>query len=213
MKVVVVSLHRSATRSTIGHLRHLGLRTTHYITQGTKKEFRRAILGRETDLDHVFSVIEPALAGYDAAGDVPVPVLYRQFEECYPEARFLLVLRDATAWVRSVREHIGSRPFAAPERVQYWQYFPDRPERIGELTDAELVAMYAEHTARVEAYFAGRPEKIGIFSVEATDALQRIAAFLGIQSTKPFPHVRHDETKRTPLRRLAERLARLISPR
>lgn len=213
MKAVVVNLHRSATRSTIGHLRHLGLRTTHYITQGSKKEFRRAILGRETDLDHVFSVIEPALAGYEAAGDVPIPVLYAQFERRYPEAKFLLVLRDANGWVKSVREHIGSRPFAAPERVQYWQYFPARPERIGELTDAELVAMYAEHTARVEAHFAGRREKLGVFSVDAPDAPQRIAAFLGIESTRPFPHVRHDETKRTPLRRLAERLARLISPR
>ena len=213
MKAVVVSLHRSATRSTVAHLQQLGLRTTHYITQDTKREFRRAILGRETDLDHVFSVIEPALAGYDAAGDVPVPVLYRQFEARYPEAKFLLVLRDPAAWVKSVREHIGDRGFAAPEKVQFWQYFGDRPERIGQLTDAQLTGMYTEHTARVDAYFAGRPEKLGVFRIEAPDAPQRIAAFLGVDSTRPFPHVRHDEKKRTPLRRFAERLARLISPR
>jgi hypothetical protein len=213
MKAVVVSLHRSATRSTVAHLQHLGLRTTHYITQDRKKEFRRAILGRETDLDHVFSVIAPALAGYDAAGDVPVPVLYRQFEAHYPEAKFLLVTRDPAGWAKSVREHIGTRPFAAPEKVQYWQYFPNRPERIGELTDDQLVAMYWEHTARVEAHFLGRSEKLGVFQIGEADTPQRIAAFLGIDSSKPFPHVRHDERKRTPLKRLAERIARRIFPR
>jgi len=213
MKAVVVSLHRSATRSTVAHLQQLGLRTTHYITQDSKREFRRAILGRETDLDHVFSVIAPALAGYDAAGDVPVPVLYRQFEARYPEAKFLLVTRDPAAWAKSVREHIGARPFAAPEKVQYWQYFPNRPERIGDLTDDQLVAMYWEHTARVEAYFNGRREKLGVFPIDAPDAPQRIAAFLGIDGKRPFPHVRHDEKKRTLLRRLAESVARRLFPR
>jgi hypothetical protein len=213
MKAVVVSLHRSATRSTVAHLQHLGLRTTHYITQDRKKEFRRAILGRETDLEHVFTVIEPALAGYDAAGDVPVPVLYRQFEARYPEAKFLLVLRDPSGWVKSVREHIGARPFAAPEKVQYWQYFPGKPERIGDLDDSQLVAMYGEHTARVEAHFASRPERLGVFQISDSDTPRRIAAFLGIDSTKPFPHVRHDEKKRTPLKRLAESIARRLFPR
>jgi hypothetical protein len=213
MKAVVLSLHRSATRSTIEHLINLGLPATHYVTQSSKKEFRRAIHDRATDLDHVFAFIEPLLAGFEAVGDVPVPVLYRQFERRYPEARFILVRRDPAGWVKSVREHVGPRDFAVPEKVQYWEYFPDRPPGLRALSDAQLVRMYEEHTERVKAHFVARPEKLGVFEVKDRDTPQRIAAFLGIESRRPFPHVRHDGTRRTPWRRWTEAVLRQVARR
>jgi hypothetical protein len=190
-KYFVLSLHRSGTRSTSELLQGFGIRTVHWpISHNGRKKLQRKIIGHEDDLDFVVDVIEPVINRHDAVSDVPIPTLYRQLDQRYPNARFILVRRNVGDWIRSVRKHAGSRPFDPYECVQYWHYFPARPTKIEELSDAELTDMFDRHVSDVTQYFTkDKKEKLGIFDLENRETGSQIAAFLGRNIEATFPHI------------------------
>lgn len=190
MKCLVLSLHRSATRSTAALLRGAGLRTAHFILADMRDDYAARVAGRETDLDFVFAATEPLIAGYDAAADVPIPVLYRQLDRRYPDAKFLLVRRDPAAWLRSVRAHTAGRPLFVGEKIQYWAYLPDRPLSLADIPDRDLLAAHAAHHERVAAYFAMHPEKLLAVDLDDPSIASRIGGFLGLAGPLEFPTVR-----------------------
>lgn len=159
-------------------LNDLGVRTIHFPGRHNGQDLQLAIRGREDDLDFVFETIRPLLDEYDAASDVPIPVLYRQLDMAYPGSRFVLLKRDPMDWARSARKNVGGkfRPF---NRVQYWHYFRHQPRRIGQLSDRDLVGMYERHLQEVTDYFGPR---LGVFELKDPDCGPKVAAFLGIET-------------------------------
>jgi len=190
-KYFVLSLHRAGTRSTSELLAGLGIHIVHWpIRLNGWKPLQPKIAGRETDLDFVTDVLKPVINKSDGMSDVPVPVLYRPLAERYPNARFILMRRNAADWIRSVRKMIDKRPFDPYERVQYWHYFPARPERIEDLSDAELAGMCERHYAEVEAYFSQYEKtKFAQFNLEDKAAGAAVAAFVGTHVNAKMPHV------------------------
>lgn len=50
---------------------------------------------------------EAILKGDNAAfGDMPIPLMYRELYELFPEEKFLFVRRDKRTWLESLRRHI-----------------------------------------------------------------------------------------------------------
>jgi hypothetical protein len=138
----------------------------------------------------VTTVLEPVIDSHDAVADVPIPVLYRELFARYPDSKFLLLYRDPSDWIQSVRWKLRRGDFQPYVRTQYWTYFGRRPDRIDELTDAELAWMHAHHRTEVTAYFSRvAPQQLGVFDLHASDTSQRIASFLGVESARPFPHL------------------------
>jgi hypothetical protein len=190
MKCFVVSLHRCGTRSTAAFLADLGMRTRHWAVEHDGVDLQERIRGRETDIAHVTTVLEPVIESCDAVADVPIPVLYRELFARYPNAKFLLLYRDPSDWIQSVRWKLRRGDFQPYVRTQYWTYFERRPDRIGELTDAELAWMHERHRAEVTDYFSRvAPDQLGVFDLYAPDTSQQIASFLGVESVRPFPHL------------------------
>lgn len=196
-KYFVLSLHRSGTRSVTELFEKLGLRTVHWPVRHNGVRLQQKVEGRETDLAHVLDVIEPVINRNDALTDVPVPVLYRELNERYPNAKFLLLRRRTPDWIRSVRKHVGDRPFHPYERVQYWRYFPARPSALGELSDGDLTTMCERHFAQVTDYFAGSEgKKFASFDLEDQNVGAAIAAFLECDADVAMPHVKDAPKKR-----------------
>ena len=190
MKYFVVSLHRCGTHSTASFLDGLGIPTRHWPVDHDGVDLQEMVRGRETDLAHVTKVLEPVIDRYQAVADVPIPVLYRELFARYAEAKFLLLYRDASDWLQSVRWKLRRGDFKPYVRTVYWTYFPWKPQRIDELTDAELTWMHGQHVADVKAFFRRvAPDKLGVFDLYATDTSQRVAALLGVESARPFPHL------------------------
>lgn len=190
-KYFVLSLHRSGTRSVTELFENLGLRAMHWPVRNNGVRLQPKIEGHETDLDYVLDVIEPVINKNDATTDVPIPVLYRELDKRYPNARFLLLRRRPAEWIRSVRKHIGERRFNPYERVQYWHYFPRKPAALGELSDSDLAEMCERHFSQVSNYFAKScTKKFACFDLENLNTGMGIAAFLGSDSKAVLPHVK-----------------------
>lgn len=188
-KCFVVSLHRCGTRSVTELFETLGLRAVHWPVRNNGFRLQPKIAGRETDRTYVLDVIEPVINKSDALTDVPIPVLYRELSERYPNAKFLLVRRRPADWIRSVRKHIGERPFRPYERVQYWHYFPSKPPALTDLSDDDLAGMCKRHVSQVTEFFANNGAPFASFDLEDAKTGAGIASFLGGCYDSPLPHV------------------------
>lgn len=188
VKCFPVSLHRTGTRS-MSTLLSQYCSVLQYPVKYGGVDLESQLVGREQDLGFVTDLLSPALESYDSVTDVPVPVLYRQLLHRYPDAKFILLLRDPFDWVRSVRRHIGRRKLLPCERVQYWHYLKWRPKTLSEVADKQLLCMHAQHTAEVIDFFEHTSvDSLGVFELRPESG-KAIAAFLNIDAGAALPLV------------------------
>ena len=186
-KTFVLSMHRCGTRSVSEFLDAHGFRVRHCPKMFDGVDHQNIVRLRENDLDFVARWLKRIFDEYEVISDVPVPVIYRQLMEMYPEARFILVIRPAADWVKSVRRHCGGREFKPFERCQYWAYVKGRPDSIDAISDAALGRAFHKHT---EAVVREIPrERLGVFHLYAGDLGDRILRFMGASYGAEFPHV------------------------
>ncbi|MCE9612799.1 MAG: hypothetical protein K8T26_00895 [Lentisphaerae bacterium] len=145
---------------------------------------------------------------FEAFQDIPfsIPGAYRILVEHYPDARYILTVRDSVEqWVSSMlRFHaklFGSRgatptsgdlaraTYVAPgwvQRVMTQGYgaSPDNPYDPARLRD-----IYEFHVADVTRFFADRPGQLLVLNVESPDAHIALSRFLGMDGRlAAFPH-------------------------
>ena len=132
------------------------------------------------------------LHDYDAATDVPVAVRYRELDQQYPSAKFILTLRDVPGWLESCRKTWQRRdlfemillPSAAVE------YTYCRMKLFGRMDyDREhFERVYHRHTAEVRQHFAARPGDLLELDICAGEGWEKLCSFLGAEMPrKPFP--------------------------
>lgn len=188
MKYFVLSLHRTGTRSTTEFLaKNLGISSYHHPRKLDGVDYRGKLVGIERDLGSVATAMQPIFDRFDCLGDVPIPTLYSYLAERYPESRFVLVSRNPRDWIRSVRKKCENRPFSPYERVQYWHFFPDLPEKIDDISDEELEKMHLRHNDDVKAFFSKEQKRLGEFSLDDPNLQARLENFLGISARFDFP--------------------------
>ena len=186
-KTFVVSLHRCAAQSTELFLKNAGLKTCHWPAVVDGVDYQSQIVGSETARKKIVRILKPVFDAYDAVSDVPLPALYRELDEAYPDARFVAIYRNPFDWIRSVRRHCADRPLDAYERVQYWRYLDDRPERLEDIADDVLLRVYLRHYSRLAAYFHGRQNFL-LVDLGDREIGAQIASFLGVPPAE-FPRV------------------------
>lgn len=179
------------TRSTDILLSMLGYRTLHFPKFSGGRNLMEAVRGLEDNPHKVVERLRPAIQERDALSDVPIPGLYKELAEHWPDSRFILVTRDPWQWARSVRGHMKGRMLSPFNRIQYQPYFGDSIKRLSDVSEKELAAMHADHTEAVRAYFEqerSEPERLCIAPMAAGEVGERICRFLG-HSPKPLPHL------------------------
>ncbi|MEM1381457.1 MAG: sulfotransferase family protein [Pseudomonadota bacterium] len=102
--------------------------------------------------------------------DTPWPLLYEKFDTLYPDAKFILMIREPHSWVESC---VGD--FADHEnyvhKLIYGVPYPLGHEDIWR-------ERYEKHNADVQAYFEGRPDKLLVITTGEA-AWEPLCAFLG----------------------------------
>lgn len=183
-KVFCVGLHKTGT-STIGAaLLKLGY----------------SVLGCRLDMVHFLSqgntTAPLQLAGrYDALQDVPWACLYKELDACYPGSRFILTVRDESAWLESAKRHFGSMHIPLHE----WIY--GEGTLVG--NESLYLERYQNHQIEVRNYFVNRPNDLLIFDLARGDGWDELCHFLDLKKPlSKFPH----ENKAPKNRNTRERL-------
>jgi hypothetical protein len=186
-KVFIISLHRCATHSTARFLENSGFSVLHWAADLGGIDLQSRIIGAETDPAKIVQILKPALNLFDAAADVPLPAIYRELDAVYPDAKFILVRRNPSDWVRSVRQHCHSRLLDPYERAQYWRYLADRPAKLNAVPDVALEQMCLRHYREVAGHFDDRGRLLSV-DLGDPDIGRKLGAFLNVPTTV-FPHV------------------------
>lgn len=190
-KVFVVSLHRTMTRSTDILLSMLGYSTMHFPKFFQGQNLLEAVRGREDDPAFVLGRLAPVFESRDAFSDVPVPGLYRELAERWPDSRFVLVSRDPWGWARSVRGHMKNRRLSPFNWIQYRLYIPQTVQRVADLSEEELASIHERHTQEVTQYFhsyLGQPERLCHVDIRDGQVGEQISRFLG-HNPRPLPRL------------------------
>jgi hypothetical protein len=176
-KVFGIGFHKTGTKSLARALRQLGYRVT-----GSNWVHEPDIGRRVHRL--AFELAER----FDAFQDNPWPLLYRELDLRFPGSRFILTLRPAEAWIRSVVRHFG----AESTPMRQWIYGAGSP-----LGNEEIyLERYARHNREVLEYFRDRPGDLLVLHITDGEGWEKLCPFLGLAvPAVPFPHLNRSETR------------------
>lgn len=140
-KVFVIGLSKTGTTSLGDALSRLSFRRMGW------QDVRSRFLFRSY-LNHDLAPLVSVTYTHDAFEDLPWALVYQDMAELYPDAKFILTLRnDEQAWLRSITEHTARRKWSG-HTVVYGAVEAKDHE------DAYLKT-YRSHTSSVRDFFAG----------------------------------------------------------
>ena len=192
MKIFGIGMMKTGT-STLGFcLPQLGYHHAPY----TPKLLRQLMQGNTSHL-------APYITQYDSFDDHPWPMLYRWLDEQYPDSKFILTLRKVSeTWLRSINTHAQRRGPTIERKLVYGYAMPSHNK-------AAHIAAYESHNAAVQAYFAGRPDKLLVACWETGSGWRELCEFLGHDLvTTPLPHANSSQGRTTDYQRWARNLGK-----
>ena len=132
---------------------------------------------RETALPRALALVPE----YDAFRDNPWPILYKELDEQLPDSKFILTVRPAERWIRSVLNHFGGRTSAMRE----WIYGEGDPTGHEQL----YIERYQQHNEAVQRYFANRPDDLLVIDLTAGEGWEKLCPHLRCEiPSQEFPH-------------------------
>jgi len=170
-KVFCVGFHRTGTSSLRAALQILGYRVC------------GSVATEEPDVaSRVHQIAFDLLDHYDAFEDNPWPVLYRELDERRPGSRFILTIRPAEAWARSVVRFFGTK--TTPMRE--WIYGAGSP--VG--NEDRYRDRFERHNQEVLRYFRDRPDDLLVLRITEGEGWPELCSFLRHPvPDEPFPHL------------------------
>lgn len=161
-KVFGIGFHKTGTSSLAQALRQLG-----YTVSGPDGVHDPDIAANIEELTRARS------ADFDAFQDNPWPLVYRQMDELYPTAKFVLTLRNPERWIASQVKHFGMTTTPMRQLI----YGADRGCPEG--NEDHYVSVYTRHNEDVREYFAGRGDKLLVMDLGRGDGWDVLCPFLG----------------------------------
>jgi len=139
---------------------------------------------------------------YDAVQDMPWPLMFRELDQAFPRAKFVLTVRDTDSWYKSMVNHFGT----TPTPIRQLTYGEDAPAPVGQ--EARYREVYEAHSRTVQDYFANRPGDLLVMDLEAGDGWPELGPFLGLASIPqgPFVHANPAAMRQTLGYRLKRRI-------
>ncbi|MFW5760159.1 MAG: sulfotransferase family protein [Cyclobacteriaceae bacterium] len=185
-KVFVLGMGKTGTSSLDKALQLLG-----YKVAGYELAFNDALFKGEVDSMMNY------LQNYDAAQDLPWAVLYKELFQHYPDAKFILTVRDANAWIKSYITHYNNNSFRyyakgqdkwrrAIEDMNSYCYGAKIPKEQPEV----FISSFVKHNDEVMKFFSDKPEKLLIMDLSKDGNWSTLCTFLDqpIPRGIPFPH-------------------------
>jgi len=152
-KIFCIGFHKTGTTSLAAALEQLRYKVKH----GNKPQSDQI----ETALQHgklALSIVQAQLGEFDAWADLyAVRRHYAVLDQQYPNARFILTVRDSEQWIESCkrqRERRADSPY-----FHYWYYQTEDQWAVEKMT----------HEWLVRSYFAERSNKLLVMNITEGD--------------------------------------------
>lgn len=125
---------------------------------------------------------------YDAVTDAASPCLmYPELSELYPNAKFILTVREEITWVESIRKHI-SHEKKFPLQTRLAEAHRMLVYGSAELSEQLWLRRFKEHNKAVRQFFQGSNRFLEM-NIVAGDGWDKLCPFLGKDIPNiPFPH-------------------------
>jgi len=131
---------------------------------------------------------------YDVLSDTPVIPYMEKLDAMYPDARFILTVREIESWLASCKLHWSRKTLKLTKAKL------DNRERVYGIThfDADIFRkVYIAHERRVRDYFKGRVGKLLVLDVCGGEGYKELCPFLGRPIIKEkFPHKNRDKRRK-----------------
>jgi Sulfotransferase domain len=177
-KVFCIGFHRTGTSSLQYALEILGLRC-----KGFDAALTECYAAGKRDI----LLAEAESGEYDAFRDWPWPLIYRDLADCFPNARFILTIRDPKTWIESLKRHAERTGPTRAREIIYGHRMPHGHE-------ARHLEIYRRHIEAVEAFSQGRSNWIFLRTEEMASAFEPLCRFL----ERPLPGQAFPHRHRSP---------------
>jgi hypothetical protein len=149
----------------------------------------------------------PTFEMFDAFTDNPYFRIWREIHSLYPDARYILTVRDESAWIRSCVSFYRGRRIR-PMRV--WMFGRNADPSRDEQSRSAWLDAYRAHNAAVRGFFRDRPHQYLELDPTREAGWNRLCAFLGAPVPElPWPHA-NPRKRRRPWRTLWRGLRRAL---
>lgn len=181
-KIFCIGFHKTGTSSLALALERLGYRVT----------------GPNGVLDpniatNALPMAKRLVEEFDAFQDNPWPIIYKELDAAYPGSRFILTVREPSAWLRSAVTHFGAT--ATPMRT--WIYGVGAPLGHEDI----YLRRYTGHNEAVLHHFRDRPQDLLVMDLSRGDGWRELCSFLGRQvPAVPFPHANQADARAVAMR-------------
>lgn len=174
MKIFGIGLSKTGTTSLAHALEILGYKT---------RDYPGLVHYSPGDLT---SIDASLLEAYDALTDTPIPSFYRELDVKYPDAKFILTIRDAEGWLKSCKKQFTQK-LADKQNEAHTQLFMDL-YGCAVYDEQRFRAGYDQFVDGVQEHFRGRSDKLLIMNVAAGDGWETLCPFLNKSVPDiPFP--------------------------
>lgn len=191
-KVFCIGFHKTGTTSLYAALRELKFRVSGTIGHHWTAEQLREN-GAQLCIDKAREV--------DAAEDMPWPHFFRELDEAFPGAKFILTTREPNAWFASIDRHFGEAATELNAFAYGRAHVPARGNKD------HWIETMTRHNGAVRAYFADRPNDLLEMSLADGNGWETLCPFLGVaEPASPFPVKNTSAGRKSVAYRLKRRL-------
>lgn len=121
---------------------------------------------------------------HDALTDIPVILMFQEFDVIFPEAKFILTVRDKKSWLKSCKNHWTKKSRGGVSLLVRRAVFG-----TGQFDSDIFMRAYKRHLQFVREYFKGRRDKLLIMDIIGGEGYGKLCPFLGVDVLdEPFPH-------------------------
>jgi Sulfotransferase domain len=180
-------MSRTGTTS-LGHaLEILGIRTIHYPHDATLQHELWSGNGRLGLLEQ-----------YDAVVDISVAPFYALLDATWPDARFILTLREREGWLGSMERHHAvlqaEWSFLDPQFRRFTVAINEELYGAPQFDRQRFAHAYDTHIAAVRNHFAGRPDSLLEMNLTDGAGWEPLCRFLRLPlPDQPFPETHSAE--------------------
>ncbi len=202
-KIFGVGFHKTGTTSLHIFLKLLGYHGTHWPDRVKGVHYQKLCAPQLHDTKLVIEILMPVFSQFETFCDVPIPALYQELDDRFPDSRFILMERNAEEWWASLVKHwhLVEKQKRILDPYEYLQYNYGGSIPLYEITidnKTEVLHRYSRHLERVKDYFQGRSNAFLPVSMHDPDIAERIAAFLQFNEFPNFPKARRSSVSGPP---------------